>query len=593
MRDLVLLCDGTNNSLTGRRADTNVVAVAELLARDPDPARLVWYDPGVGNAGELPGATLVDAARRKLDRIAGLAVGRGVFENIAEGYRFLVRHWSPGDRIFLFGFSRGAFTARSIGGLVNQFGILKPEQDTLVTTLVHAYFSERGHEGLAQALASQVRHLVQGRGRGAAESVERVAEQVRELFAADRAAPAMLNFVGVWDTVAAVGLPPFELRFTVAPTLAGKRFVQVRQALALDEQRAQFLPRLYKQDNGAYRTAGGGEGGIEQLWFRGAHADVGGGYPAEAVALAVAPFAWLLSQAVRCGFVLRGADGRLLDDEAEVAERLIALRSPGERLVHSETHASAWWAAAGLASRDTRHVRVDGGEPVPVRTAEHPTVAAWDARFPQATVWRTRRPIGPPLVAAALCVLLFFAIGELLTRPVAMDTGVIDRAAAWFARFGDFAATSLAFLRWQLAGPFAALFGSEPWGEAIGAFVAPRRALLWDFGLIAAYAYVLGWLASGAFARRVGLRRLDQAAPRTLCRLGGALPLMLAADVVENLAGLVAITALGRGAAVIALLPGLVMSAAAWIKLVAFAGVLWLAIGAPGVAGPKPLPPPN
>jgi len=137
MQQLVLLCDGTNNNLTGGASDTHLVTLAELLRADPDADRTVFYDPGVGNPGEVPGITLWDKARRLFERIDSLAFGRGVFDNIAEGYLFLMRHWrSHDDQIWLFGFSRGAFTARSIGGLINRFGILEPHLESLVPTLL-------------------------------------------------------------------------------------------------------------------------------------------------------------------------------------------------------------------------------------------------------------------------------------------------------------------------------------------------------------------------------------------------------------------------------------------------------------------------
>jgi hypothetical protein len=95
-RQLILLCDGTNNNLTGRKADTHVLLLAEVLRQQPDPQRLVYYDPGVGNPGQLPGTTVVDKFGRLAERLNGLAFGRGVFDNIAEGYFFLMRNWRPG-----------------------------------------------------------------------------------------------------------------------------------------------------------------------------------------------------------------------------------------------------------------------------------------------------------------------------------------------------------------------------------------------------------------------------------------------------------------------------------------------------------------
>jgi uncharacterized protein (DUF2235 family) len=83
MRQLVVLCDGTNNNLTGGVKDTHVIALAEMLRASPDEERVVFYDPGVGNPGEVPGTTLWDKLRRGIERVDGLAFGRGVFDNIA------------------------------------------------------------------------------------------------------------------------------------------------------------------------------------------------------------------------------------------------------------------------------------------------------------------------------------------------------------------------------------------------------------------------------------------------------------------------------------------------------------------------------
>ena len=114
-RQLIVCCDGTNNNLTGRRNDTNVTQLCELLAPDLQN-QLLYYDPGVGNSGTFPGATWTEQIQQKWERISSLAFGSGIYENIAEAYRFLMLNWREGDAIFLFGFSRGAFTSRALGG---------------------------------------------------------------------------------------------------------------------------------------------------------------------------------------------------------------------------------------------------------------------------------------------------------------------------------------------------------------------------------------------------------------------------------------------------------------------------------------------
>ncbi|HMO45261.1 MAG TPA: DUF2235 domain-containing protein [Rubrivivax sp.] len=517
MRQLVLLCDGTNNNLTGGAADTHVVLLAELLRRHPDAQRLLFYDPGVGNPGQAPGTTWWDKMRRQWERIEGLAFGRGVYDNIAEGYLFLMRHWRAGaapaddDRIFLFGFSRGAFTARSIAGMVNMFGILQPQQEPMVPTLLHLYFADE------------------------TESVARMRAQVLRLFAQTAQRP-LIHFVGVWDTVASVGLPPFGLRFRVKPTLAGKRFVHVRQALALDEQRAQFLPRVYDQENGRYPLADGrGEGDVLQLWFRGAHGDVGGGYAPAQAALARTPLHWMVSEAVRCGLALQ-AGGVALDREAAVAEALDALALPSvqsaeraPRCIHSELCARPWWALSGMTAREPGAVLRDGLRGASVRAQAHPSVAAWPARFPQDSCWS--RPRSPLALAAALAaLLLLWLLHEWLVRPSsAVPLPGLPAIGALCAAL-PLGADNCRFQLWQ----WSAVVNPQ-WREGWRAFESPHWALCWDFGLIVAYAYLLARWTSRAFAALARLRGVDSPPMPWLGRLAWALPLAVAADAAENL----------------------------------------------------------
>lgn len=574
-RQLVLLCDGTNNNLTGGERDTHVVLLAELLRADPDPRRVVWYDPGVGNPADVPGTTLWDKASRLSERVAGLAFGRGVFDNVAEGYRFLMRHWQgPSDRIFVIGFSRGAFTARSIAGLVNRFGILDPQFASLLPTLLHLYFADDSPR------------------------VQAVSRQVSRLFEDTASASRRPDiwFVGVWDTVATVGLWPAELRIRARPTLTGKRFVHVRQALALDELRAQFKPRAYAEDDGPVLLAEGRMGTVLQRWFRGAHADVGGGYRLGESAVAREPLAWLVAEAVDRGLRLH-ADGVPLDSEHRVSEAVSALvtritgvpdpvAAGAPRRLHSQLAGAPLWTLSGLAVRDTTTAAVDGGSPVPVRTAEHPSVAAWIPRTPAEAGW-PRVPLGPGWwLALLLCVLIPVGLGHLAATPgdgSPAGAGMADTVSAWLA-------ANLRLQAWQAiaAWPFVqGAWNPDAWWAAARAFGAPAAAVGWDFALITAYAVVLAPWVARAFAWLAGCRRHGQRGPIGARWLGWALPLLVAADVVENLATLAAL-AFG---AFDWLIPGLGM------RLVLSLAVLAKAVGALGVGvlllrgiGPWPRP---
>lgn len=510
-RQLVLLCDGTNNNLTGGRDDTNVVRLAELLTACPDAQRLVYYDPGVGNAGELPGATLWDTARRKTERVAGLAFGRGVYENMVDSYQFLMNHYQPGDQIFVFGFSRGAFTARSVAGLVNQFGLLEPHMVSMLPTLLHLYFSDRGD----------------------AELWKNISAQTARLFATEQARAAEIQFVGVWDTVATVGMWPFDARFTAVPTLAGKRYVHVRHALALDEQRAQFKPRLYAEPNGPIRTKSGQVGSVRQLWFRGVHCDVGGGFEPEQAVLSREALCWMVSEAVQCGLRLQhqGQDLATEPAVAGVLGQLHADAPPEARaLSHSQLYSTCLWALTGMAVRDTHHVVMDAGPDVPIEPEAHPSVATLATRWPQDSVWHGRRRPSRALWAClALLPLMAVALGQLLHGlPEAQNSAWQDLQYTW-QHLRALLCANGRFAVWQVLGP---LHDSAAMKSP---FVSPRWALMWDLVFIACYAYVLAWLATGAFARRAALRQAADHAPKWLNRLGWALPLAVGADLGEDL----------------------------------------------------------
>jgi uncharacterized protein (DUF2235 family) len=513
-RQLIFCFDGTDNNLTGRRSDTNVAQLCELLAPDSQN-QVLYYDPGVGNAGELPEANPLDRIKQKLKRASGLAFGSGIYENIAEAYRFLMRNWQPGDQIFLYGFSRGAFTARCVGGLVTQFGLLRPEMDAMVPTLLHLYFLDREKFK---------------------DSYAHIKAQISELFASDAARTAPVWFVGVWDTVASVGapLPWISREITATPTIVNKRYCHVRQALALDEHRLSFRPRLYSiQAN--YNYAEHGQS-IDQQWFSGAHSDVGGGYVNVQASLSRQAMLWMVHESAQCQLRLRpdvlNAQGQA--DSEKVTNALNARAKPHTMyhpLVHSATYASPWWALGGLRVRNPREadVRVNYKETPP---QESLTVQANQLRFPADTQWRTPRALTRVIAAALLALACWVLAGIFLLGPeqlagqhwwqqIAAGVQALSTAAGATARFVGWQAAW--FMPWQA--PTASLAG---WHN-------PAMAVVADFGLILAYGYLLGWAVGWAFARLARLRRVDDAVPVWLNRLGLAAPVAIAGDITENL----------------------------------------------------------
>lgn len=517
-RQLIVCCDGTNNNLTGGCNDTNVTKLSDLL--DPEGQdQLLYYDPGVGNPGELPGASLSDTIGRRFERIYGLAFGKGVYENIAEAYLFLMRHYREGDQIYIYGFSRGAFTARSIGGLVTQFGILRPEMEGLVHTLLHIYFSDRE--------------------KGAGEYT-RIRAQINEMFCAPHTRQAPVWFVGVWDTVASVGAPLLSRTITGSPTIVGKRFHHVRQALALDEHRRVFKPRPYHVDP-AHDYAAHGQS-IRQLWFSGAHCDVGGGYSHPESHLSNEALVWMLQESLACGLRL---PAHLLDAQGQVDAMAVAasLRRPREQplpggpVVHSETWNTPLWAVAGLQQRNTQEVEDSDGTALPATPQEHPTVAQHKLAYPADTVWSRRRPWSRLVLAVAAVAFFWAWAGGLLAGQLGTDQSLWQNLAALLAGVGAKAQANLALAQWQLEWVTQCSWQTLRTCaiDTLPADPERIRSALWaDLGLIAGYVWLLAIAVTWAFARVAGLRRAQHRPSRLLDLLGMALPLAMWGDLLEN-----------------------------------------------------------
>jgi uncharacterized protein (DUF2235 family) len=265
MKRLVLCCDGTWNSAdqerNGTPCPTNVVKLGYRVAKSAGgTAQVVYYDQGVGTGNFI-------------DRVSGGAFGDGLEENIHDAYRFLVANYEPGDEIYLFGFSRGAFTARSIGGMIRKCGILERSAVRYYRDAIELYRSDE--------------HPDDAKPRKFRQSCSVVED-----------APIPIRMIGVWDTVGALGIPLRGLRWLTRKDhqfhdteLSGS--VQVAcHALAIDEHRAPFAPTLWD-----YKPKRGQQ--VEQAWFCGSHSDVGGGY-AE-TGLSDIALEWMIGKASAAG----------------------------------------------------------------------------------------------------------------------------------------------------------------------------------------------------------------------------------------------------------------------------------------------------
>jgi uncharacterized protein (DUF2235 family) len=244
MKRIILCCDGTWNSADqqdeGKPCPTNVFRLAYRVAkREAAIPQVVFYDQGVGTGNSL-------------DRITGGAFGKGLEDNIHDAYRFLMANYEAGDELFLFGFSRGAFTARSIGGMIRKCGILKRECVQHYVRATEIYRDE-SHPDDDLPRSFRRDHSVSGE-----KDVE-------------------IAFIGVWDTVGALGIPLRGLRFLTKTkhqfhdTELSGTVRRAAHALAIDELRGAFEPTLWSDKKKDRQS-------VEQVWFCGAHSDVGGGY---------------------------------------------------------------------------------------------------------------------------------------------------------------------------------------------------------------------------------------------------------------------------------------------------------------------------
>jgi uncharacterized protein (DUF2235 family) len=266
---LVVFCDGTWNS-ADKPAVTNVCKLREAVDESPEAAipQIVKYEPGVGT--------------RPWERIRGGAFGVGLSRNVRECYEFLVDEYEPGDELFFFGFSRGAFTARSLGGLVRNSGILLREHRGMVNDAYQLYRSRKPGDAPSEDAATT--------------------------FRARYSHPdADITFVGVWDTVGALGIPSLRFRlpglskrWTFHDTTLSRYVHNAFHAISIDERRKPFVPTLWVKKTGEeppeHQT-------VEQVWFAGVHSDVGGGY--SDAALSDIPLRWLTERARDCGLVLK------------------------------------------------------------------------------------------------------------------------------------------------------------------------------------------------------------------------------------------------------------------------------------------------
>ena len=255
MRRLVVCLDGTWNT----KSDfTNIWRINVTLTRNA--VQRVYYDEGVGT--------------KSTDFLTGGGFGRGLSEKVLEAYLWLTEHWRPADEIFVFGFSRGAYTARSLVGFLSACGLLRPDAPANIKAAYELYRRP-------------------GLGRDSLVAID-----FRRRYSLERhyGVPLRIKFLGVFDTVGALGLPvhniPVFENYEWHKVYLSEIVDHAYHALAIDEHRELFAPTVWTNRHRGNLT-------VEQRWFVGAHANVGGGY--EFDALSTRPLQWIQAVATQQG----------------------------------------------------------------------------------------------------------------------------------------------------------------------------------------------------------------------------------------------------------------------------------------------------
>lgn len=257
-KNIVVFSDGTGQE-GGEGNNTNVYKLFNMV-EDRTENQITFYDRGLGTGWR---------------KVTGNISGMGISKNIYECYHFIFDNYRAGDNIFLFGFSRGATTVRSLSAFIHLFGILPKSRPELIKQAYKIYKIENSEERKNRADDLVSRHHNQW---------------------------TKIKFLGVWDTVSALGLPVKSLstlvdwfpffRHKFHNLTLSESVEHARQALAIDDERLTFHPKIWDKELKSYQT-------MKQVWFSGMHTDVGGGYQEQE--LSDIPLIWMTEEAKQCG----------------------------------------------------------------------------------------------------------------------------------------------------------------------------------------------------------------------------------------------------------------------------------------------------
>ncbi|WP_299040967.1 DUF2235 domain-containing protein [uncultured Tateyamaria sp.] len=300
MTRIAIFCDGTWNS-PDIPEPTSVHKLKQALVNDPSKGQVAAYFPGIGTDRRFDGPV-----KRFLNKYAGGAFGWGLDAKVKQAYQFLAQAYQPGDEIYLFGFSRGAFTARSVAGMIRKCGIITDTSADGVNAAFDLYRKKgtRNHPDAPHIRAAR-----------RAMSPRFATSDSDLAWRNDTSRLVAISYLGVWDTVGARGIPPSLLgpiatlwnrQYMFHDTTLSSLVQSARHALALDEMRVLYKPAKWDNLDGEKGLNNGDTGPLrpyQQMWFVGNHGIVGGSGTAQPLS------------AITLDWVVQGA-GRLTIDPA-------------------------------------------------------------------------------------------------------------------------------------------------------------------------------------------------------------------------------------------------------------------------------------
>jgi len=312
-KNIVLCSDGTGNR-GGKGYGTNVWRVynyIDLKCHKNDsakPQQITFYDDGVGTEDF------------KLWKILGGAFGLGLSRNILDLYEFLAKNYEKEDRIYLFGFSRGAFTIRALGGMIARCGLVNRHTGTDKKELKDPETLRKECEEALKAYKSDHREHYKEDNKK-----QRPGQKFKEKH---QCLEPDIRFIGVWDTVGAVWTPFKWFRtlldklffISFYDTSLGEKVLSAYHALSIDDERETFHPTMWNEHESPHE-----EGKIQQVWFAGVHSNVGGGYPKQGMAHVT--LYWMMTKAQQEGLYFEEDAWEEVRNKANVHDKLYDPRS--------------------------------------------------------------------------------------------------------------------------------------------------------------------------------------------------------------------------------------------------------------------------